>query len=219
MPGAGVRREGALKSARRPTALPDLANYVSDAPDRGAGLASRARAQYALLHLLRALMQACPGPALRLASISIQTMTTPTAHVGGVGSRWERGGWTPRACGQRRTSRRPSSRQSLRRYRGDSVAAAQPQAAAAAVAAAAEPTAAAEGEPPVPHPSRLRLGADIPIALRSVTVAGCTFLLLVPDIDAGGCSALRCEQPKPPRLVHFLALTHGIAARPSMLAN
>ena len=40
-----------------------------------------------------------------------------------------------------------------------------------------------------PHPSRLRLGADIPIALRPFTVDdgadGCTFLLVVPDIDAG----------------------------------
>lgn len=42
-----------------------------------------------------------------------------------------------------------------------------------------------------PHPSRLRLGADIPIALRPYTVddgaEGCTFLLVVPDIDAGAC--------------------------------
>lgn len=39
------------------------------------------------------------------------------------------------------------------------------------------------------HPSRLRLGVDIPIALKPLTVDdggdGCTFLLVVPDIDAG----------------------------------
>lgn len=43
----------------------------------------------------------------------------------------------------------------------------------------------AAAEAPAVHPARLRLGADIPIALKPVTVAGCTFLLVVPDIDAG----------------------------------
>ena len=71
------------------------------------------------------------------------------------------------------------------------------------------------------QPAQLKLGSEVPVSLKSVSVAGREFTLIVPDVDAGGwwcalaaAAAAAAAGGAPPPLHSSLTLCCPVLAPP-----